>query len=130
MRDSEYAMHRSLPGIGYEEAIERVIEALKEQGFGVLTTIDVRGTFRAKLGKEFRPYVIIGACNPVLAHSALTEDDNIGLLLPCNVVVAGTDDGSEVCCVRPDQMMVMAGPAIEHVAVDAQDRLERALAAL
>jgi len=130
MRDNEYAMHRSLSGVGFEQAIERVTEALKEEGFGVLTTIDVQGTFRTKIGEDFRPYVIIGACNPVLAHAALTQDDNIGLLLPCNVVVAATDDGAEVCCVRPDQMMVMAGPAIERVAEEAQAKLERAMAAL
>lgn len=130
MRDNDYSMHRPLSGVGYEEAIERVTAALKDEGFGVLTTIDVRDTFRTKIGADFRPYVIVGACNPVLAHTALSEDDNIGLLLPCNVVVAATDEGSEVCCVRPDQMMVMAGAAIEHVAVEAQARLERVMAAL
>lgn len=130
MRPNEYTMYRSLPGLGHEAAIERVTAALKEEGFGVLTTIDVRSTLKEKIGADFRPYVILGACNPHLAHSVLSEDDNIGLLLPCNVVVAATDEGSEVGFLRPDQMMRMAGPGIEHVAEEAQAKLERALAAL
>ena len=130
MKDRAYAMYRSLPGVSYDEALTRVTEALNGEGFGVLTTIDVRSTFREKLGEEFRPFVILGACNPVLAHAALSEDSAIGLLLPCNVVVAATEDGSEVSCVRPDQMMEMAGPGIEHVADEAQEKLERVMAAL
>jgi uncharacterized protein (DUF302 family) len=130
MRENEYALHRSLPGISYEEAIDRVTEALQEEGFGILTSIDVQSTLKAKIGADFRSYVILGACNPVLAHSALAEDDNIGLLLPCNVVVAATEDGAEVGCLRPDQMMLMAGPAIEHVAQEAQEKLQRVMEAL
>ena len=130
MRDNEYTMHRSLPDLTVDQAVDRVTEVLKDEGFGILTTIDVRATFAAKLEVDFRPYVILGACNPVLAHSALGKDDNIGLLLPCNVVVAEAEGGAEVGCVRPDQMMLMAGPAIEDVAEEAQARLERVMAAL
>ena len=88
MKDTEYSMHRTLPGVTFDEAIEVVTDALKEEGFGVLTKIDVAETLKTKIGADFRPYVILGACNPVLANQALSADDNIGLMLPCNVVVA------------------------------------------
>ncbi|MBT8462816.1 MAG: DUF302 domain-containing protein [Gemmatimonadetes bacterium] len=121
-------MHRSLPGVAFDEAIELVTAALKEQGFGVLTSIDVAATFKAKLGVDFRPYVILGACNPVLANQALSADDNIGLMLPCNVVVAAAEGGSEVSCVRPHAMMDIAdAPEIRDVADQAQASLERVL---
>jgi uncharacterized protein (DUF302 family) len=128
MKDTEYGMHRHMPGVTYEEAIERVTAALKEQGFGILTRIDVAETLKAKIGADFRPYVILGACNPVLAHQALSADDNIGLMLPCNVVVAAVEDGSEVSFVRPHAMMDIADAAeIRGVADQAQAKLERAL---
>lgn len=128
MKDTEYGMYRSLPGLGIDETIERVTSALKDEGFGILTRIDVAETLRKKIGAEHRPYVILGACNPVLAHQALTVDDNIGLMLPCNVVVAATDDGSEVAFVRPHAMMDIAdSEEIRGVADEAQERLERAL---
>ena len=130
MKTNDYTMHRAIPGVSHEEAVEKVTQALGEEGFGVLTTIDVRATFKARLDADFRPYVILGACNPALAHAALSEDDNIGLLLPCNVVVAATDEGAEVGVVRPDRMMDMAGPAMGPVAAEAQARLERVIAAL
>jgi uncharacterized protein (DUF302 family) len=131
MRENSYSMHRALPGTGMDEAIERATVALQREGFGVLTSIDVKSTLEAKLGVDFRPYVILGACNPALAHRALGEDDNIGLLLPCNVVIAATDDGVEVAVVRPHTMMDVAdNPAIHAVAEEAQARLERFLQAL
>jgi uncharacterized protein (DUF302 family) len=131
MKDTEYSMHRSLPGVAFEDALEAVTAALKEEGFGVLTSIDVAETLKTKIGVEFRPYVILGACNPVLANQALSADDNIGLMLPCNVVVAAAEGGSEVSCVRPHAMMDIAdAPEIRQVADQAQAKLERALDAI
>ncbi|MCA9300279.1 MAG: DUF302 domain-containing protein [Dehalococcoidia bacterium] len=116
----------------YDEALEATKAALKDEGFGVLTEIDVQATMQSRLGADFRRYDIIGACNPPLAHRALTEELDIGLLLPCNVVVYETDDGgSVVAALDPQQMMAVTGnPALEAVATDAKDRLTRALAAV
>jgi uncharacterized protein (DUF302 family) len=117
----------------YEEAVERTRAALKEQGFGVLTEIDVKATMKAKLDADFRPYVILGACNPPLAHRALSADLGIGLLLPCNVVVYDNLDGtSTVEAMDPQAALGLVGdnPAIVQVASEARDRLRRALDAL
>jgi len=131
MKDTEYSMHRSLPGVDFDVALDLVTAALKAEGFGVLTSIDVAHTLKTKIGADFRPYVILGACNPVLANQALSADDNIGLMLPCNVVVAASEDGAEVACVRPHAMMDIAdAPEIHDVADQAQAKLERALAAI
>ena len=131
MKDTEYSMHRSLPGVAFDQALDVVTAALKEEGFGVLTRIDVAETLKTKIGADFRPYVILGACNPVLANQALSADDNIGLMLPCNVVVAAVDGGAEVAFVRPHAMMDIAdAPEIRDVADQAQAKLERALEAV
>jgi uncharacterized protein (DUF302 family) len=117
----------------YDQAIERTRAALKEQGFGVLTEIDVRATLKAKLDADFRPYVILGACNPPLAHKALTADLGIGLLLPCNVVVYDNLDGtSTVEAMDPQAALGLVGdnPAIVEVAREARTRLAQALDAL
>ena len=128
MRSADYSMRRELPDIPYEAAVERVTSALKTEGFGVLTEIDVKDTFRRKLDVDFRPYVILGACNPQLAHRALTEDAGIGLLLPCNVVVSATEDGSEVVIARPQAMLGIADiDGIRSVADEAEARLTRVL---
>ena len=127
MKDVSYGAHRELPGVSYDDAVEKVTEALSEEGFGILTEIDVRKAMREKLDEEFRRYVILGACNPRLAHRALTADDNIGLLLPCNVVVAETADGAEVSYARPRTMLDIAGnEEILPVAEEAEDLLARA----
>ena len=117
----------------YEQAIERTRAALKDEGFGVLTEIDVRKTLKEKLGEEFRPYIILGACNPPLAHRALRADLGIGLMLPCNVVVYDTGDGTSMVEVMdPEAALGILGEnsAIAEVAREAKTRLRRALVAL
>ena len=117
----------------YEQAIERTRASLKGEGFGVLTEIDVRKTMQEKLGAEFRPYVILGACNPPLAHRALSEDLGIGLLLPCNVVVYDNGDGtSTVEAMDPEAALALVGDnkAIAEVAHEARARLGRAIGAV
>lgn len=117
----------------YDEAVRRTREALSAEGFGVLTEIDVRATLKAKLDVEFRPYVILGACNPPLAHKALTAERDIGLLLPCNVVVYAADDParSVVAAMDPVQALALTGnQEIGPLAAEVRARLERVLAAV
>ena len=115
----------------YPAAVERVRGALKEQGFGVLTEIDVTGTLRDKLGEEMEDYVILGACNPPLAHRALQADRRIGLLLPCNVVVRAEGGGTIVEALDPHVMADVAGqPGLKDVADEAARRLNAALTSL
>ena len=114
------------------ETIERTTAALKEQGFGVLTTIDVQQTLKNKIGVDFQPYVILGACNPNLAHRALQAEKELGLLLPCNVIVYDNGDAtSTVSIVDPAQMMsVVENPALAAVAEEAKARLTRVVETL
>jgi uncharacterized protein (DUF302 family) len=117
----------------YTEAIERTRVALKEQGFGVLTEIDVKQTMKAKLDVEFRPYTILGACNPPLAHRALNADLGIGLLLPCNVIVYDNlDDSCTVEAMDPEAALSLIGdnPEVAAVASEARGRLRRVIDAL
>jgi uncharacterized protein (DUF302 family) len=118
----------------YEVAVEKVIEALKVEGFGVLTRIDVKATLKEKLDADFRPYVILGACNPPLAQRALLSDPLVGLLLPCNVTVEETADGSLVSIINPEAMLgvepLSTNEQIGEVASEARTRLERVVAAL
>jgi uncharacterized protein (DUF302 family) len=116
----------------FETAIARVTEALKAEGFGVLTQIDVQATFKAKLDVDFRPYRILGACNPTLAHRALTAAPEVGLLLPCNVTVSQADDGQvQVSIVDPLTMLgVAVQEVLEPIAEEAAERLARVVAAL
>ena len=116
----------------FDEAIERTTAALKDEGFGVLTTIDVRQTLREKLDIAFDPYVILGACNPRLAHRALLAEPDLGLLLPCNVVVHDHGDHRRVSVVDPAAMLGVAGdsPELRTVAAEAEERLRRVVAAL
>jgi uncharacterized protein (DUF302 family) len=117
--------------MSYDEAVPRVKEAFKEQGFGTLTEIDVRATLREKIGAEVEPYVILGACNPELAHRALEAEREIGVLLPCNVVVRATGDTTTVQALDPDVMVQLPGnPAIQDIADEASRRISAALAAL
>ena len=117
--------------VPYEEAIPPVKEALKAEGFGVLTEIDVRQTLREKLGAEMEPYLILGACNPPLAHRALEQEPDIGLLLPCNVVVRSLGQGSRVDIADPEAMLGMVGNKQLHpIAQEAKQRLQRVVASL
>ncbi len=127
MHADDYAGHRDLPGVSYEEAVERVTEALGAEGFGILTEIDVKRAMKEKLGEEFRRYVILGACNPELAHRALQRNDNVGLLLPCNVVVGETAEGAEAAYLKPAPQLAVAGDeALAPIAYEAEERLGRA----
>jgi uncharacterized protein (DUF302 family) len=116
----------------FAETVERVRAALKEEGFGVLTEIDVRATLREKLGEEMEEYVILGVCNPPLAHRALGVDREIGLLLPCNVVVRADGPGTTlVQALDPQTMVQITGRSqLEPVADEATTRLRSALATL
>jgi uncharacterized protein (DUF302 family) len=116
-------------GVSFDEAVNRVRAALLEQGFGVLTEIDVKATMKAKLGADVEDYVILGACNPPLAHRALELDRGVGLLLPCNVVVrAASDDETVVEVLDPNVIaQVSAAPGLDVIAKDAAARLEAAL---
>ena len=117
--------------VPYEEAIPRVKEALKAEGFGVLTEIDVRQTLREKLGVEMEPYLILGACNPPLAHRALEEEPEVGLLLPCNVVVRVQGEGSRVEIADPQAMLGIVGnPHLDALAAEARQRLQRVISSL
>jgi uncharacterized protein (DUF302 family) len=115
----------------FAEVVARVRDALKVQGFGVLTEIDVQATLRDKLGEDLENYLILGACNPPLAHRALTADRRIGLLLPCNVVVR-TDAGQTVIeALDPQTMVAVTGqPSLQPVADEAAARLRAALSSL
>jgi uncharacterized protein (DUF302 family) len=122
---------RTRLNLPYEQAVERVTAALKEEGFGVLTEIDVKATLKKKLDADFRKYVILGACNPPLAHQALNTELEIGILLPCNVVVYEEDGGSVVSIVDPFSMLEVVGsPGLDLVAGEAWTRLGRVADAL
>lgn len=120
----------------YEAALERVIAALKVEGFGVLTRIDVKATMKEKLGADFRPYTILGACNPPLAHQSLTADASVGLMLPCNVTVEAdpAGSGSIVRIANPAAMMQVGAladnAALVEVSEKAKAKLERVAVAL
>jgi uncharacterized protein (DUF302 family) len=118
----------------YEQAIEKVTAALKTEGFGVLTQIDVQATLKNKLNADFRPYTILGACNPPLAHRALQSNPMVGTLLPCNVTVEATEGGSLVSIINPEMMLTLeplsSDSEIMEVASEARARLERVAASL
>ena len=118
-------------GIPFADAVGRVRAALQQQGFGVLTEIDVTATLRARLGEQIEDYLILGACNPPFAHQALDIDRSIGLLLPCNVVVRAAADGTVVEALDPQVMVTLTGrPELEPVADEVARRLAAALAEL
>jgi uncharacterized protein (DUF302 family) len=115
----------------FDDAVAQVREALARQGFGVLTEIDVQATLRTKLGVEMEPLLLLGACNPPLAHQALEVDRSIGLLLPCTVAVRSVDDGTLVEILDPQTMVELTGqPALAPVADEAGRRLDAVVAEL
>lgn len=119
----------------YDQAVEKVVAALKEEGFGVLTRIDVRAVMKEKLGQEFRPYVILGACNPALSHQALSSEPLTGLMLPCNVTVEADPQGGSLARIANPEVMMEVGalgdnPAVREVGRTARQKLERAAQAL
>jgi uncharacterized protein (DUF302 family) len=124
----QFAFQVALPD-SYEAAIEKVTAALKAEGFGVLTRIDVRATLREKLDKDFRPYVILGACNPSLAYRALDDEPLVGLMMPCNVTVEERADGVLVSILNPLVMLGMkpldGSIVVCNVSNEAHDKLKR-----
>lgn len=115
-------------GMSYEQAVSRVKELLQSEGFGVLTEIDVKKTMKEKLDAEFRKYVILGACNPTLAHRAFGVELEIGLLLPCNVIVYEDDGGAVVSMMDPIAALgVVGNEKLEPIAQAARERLERVI---
>jgi uncharacterized protein (DUF302 family) len=128
----KYGLKVEVP-ITYERAVERAREALAKEGFGVLTEIDVKQTLKKKLDVDFRPYVILGACNPPLAHQALSTELDVGLLLPCNVIVYQGDsqDTTVVAAIDPVEQLGVTGRGdMEPLAGDVRTRLERVLEGL
>ena len=125
-----YGFGTTLP-LPFEDAVLRTKAALREQGFGVLTEIDVKETFKQKLGVERAPYLILGACNPPLAHRALEVEPEIGLLLPCNVIVYEEDGGSVVEAMDPEAALGIAqSAALAGVAAEAKARLQKVIETL
>lgn len=131
MEETRYGLRVNL-NVPYEQALERATAALKEEGFGVLTSIDVQQTLKQKLDRDFRKYVILGACNPPLADRALRAELEVGLLLPCNVVVYEREPGtSTVSAMAPlPAMGIVGNEELRAVAEEADARLRRALGRL
>lgn len=116
--------------LDFDAAVQRLPEALKAEGFGVLTHIDVRDTLQAKLGVDFRRYQIVGACNPPLAHRALTAELDVGVMLPCNVVLYEADGRAVVLAIDPMQTVAAHSETLRPIAEEVRVRLERVLARL
>lgn len=115
----------------YEEAIEKVTAELKKEGFGVLTSIDVKDTLKQKINVDFKKYTILGACNPPIAHKALQEEEELGLLLPCNVIVYEKDDKTKVSIFDPMVMTwILENDNMKPIATEVQERLQRVLKAI
>lgn len=124
-----YYHKKTLENISLKEAIARTRKALKQEGFGVLTEIDIRATMKEKLGADIPPYVILGACNPSFAYEALQKENKIGTLLPCNVIVQQTGDATmEVAAINPIvSMQAVENNELRQLAVEVDTRLQKAL---
>jgi uncharacterized protein (DUF302 family) len=126
----QYGISKTV-ALGYEQAVDRVTAELKKEGFGILTTIDVKETLKTKLNVDVPRYVILGACNPPFAHKALQAEEQVGLLLPCNVIVYEKAGTTIVAAFDPMVMTaVLDNPAMLPVAKEVKERLERVIAAL
>lgn len=127
-----YGFERHLQPATFEAALEKVAAALKQEGFGILTQIDMKDTLKKKLDADFRRYIILGACNPVLAHKALAAESQIGLLLPCNVVVQEAPDGGVIVSIADPRAMfsLVDNPRLTPVVEEADQRLRRVIASL
>lgn len=126
----KYYFNKTL-SISFDEAIEKVIQALQKEGFGILTEIDIKATFKKKLDVDFRPYKILGACNPDFAYQALQLESNIGTMLPCNVIVQETDFGVDVAAIDPKaSMMAVENPKLEDIATQVQTMLKNIIEGL
>jgi uncharacterized protein (DUF302 family) len=125
----EYYHSKKLQNISFDQAISKVTEALKEEGFGILTEIDVQATLQKKLNVDFKPYKILGACNPPFAYQALQAEDKIGTMLPCNVIVQAQPDGSvEVSAVDPmASMQAVGNEKLDKIAGEVRDKLRLAI---
>ncbi len=131
MQQDKYGLSVELGDVDFDGAIERVTSALKDQGFGVLTTIDVKATLKKKIDVDHDPYVILGACNPPFAHQALAAEPDVGLLLPCNVIVRQTSAGVRVAFVDPEAMFAVVGREdMRPLMAQVKARLEAAAGAL
>lgn len=127
-----YYHAKTLPGTSFDDAVTRATAALKEQGFGILTEINVTATMKQKLDRDFRNYLILGACNPAMAWEALQAEDRIGTMLPCNVIVQQHDGGDvEVAAVDPvASMQAVANPPLTAIATKVRDQLRHAIDSL
>ncbi|SDM29269.1 DUF302 domain-containing protein [Kriegella aquimaris] len=128
----DYYFKKELDNISFEQAIEKTTEALKKEGFGVLTEIDIKATLKKKLDVDFRNYKILGACNPGFAYKALLAEDNIGTMLPCNVIVQEKNTGSiEVSAVDPAaSMQAVENDSLNVIAGEVRDKLRRMIESL
>ena len=125
-----YYFSKTLPD-GFDEAVKRTTEALKREGFGIITEIDVKKTMKEKIGADFRNYRILGACNPKLAYEALGLEDKVGTMLPCNVVVQAKDGGAEVAAIDPvASMSAIDNPRLKEKAEQVRDMLKRVVESL
>lgn len=127
-----YYNSKTIQNVSFDKVIKRVIEALKQEGFGVLTEIDVKATMKKKLNIDYRPYMILGACNPPFAHKALMAENKIGTMLPCNVIVQEITDGAiEVSAVDPiASMMAVENEGLAGIATEINEKLKSVIAAL
>ena len=126
-----YGLTKHLASTSFDRAVQLVTEGLKREGFGVLTEIDVKATLKRKLDVDFRRYTILGACNPALAHQALSAEPLVGLLLPCNVVVAENDGGSTISVVNPREMFrIVENAELETIVAEVDAKIRRVVEGL